>query len=367
MIKSPKSIEREEADSAQDEWVLREPKLLTEDDLVTSLRLIFGYSEVMKYNLQNALLTHAAEDIEKINRVAWQTLSAWGGSVEGMPTGRSKTSFDAEHFMKALSHVAHVQLSRTCRDLQFFVPAGFGEILGDEDALLDLCTSGLDFLQATAKPEHLSIHLFPSQIDGKDYINLDIRAQGASFSGLFDQSFANFFQSKSPDRIQKACEALQANFSLDVCQGVGLTFSVMFRHRASRITPLTAVRREHSQPSILLLGTDAKVGRMIRDLTRESELEILTVNQLRSGLRVFYEKQPAFVMIDASEDGWAAGELIESIRQQNSSCFIVSLVNRGMADYSDFPGADLMLEKPFKKDELLRSMGLIGPDSRRIA
>ncbi|MBC7531509.1 MAG: hypothetical protein H7318_08020 [Oligoflexus sp.] len=370
MTKSTKANPGNDLDAMMEQWDLKDPKDLNQEDLLTTLRLIFGYSEVLKENLQNSFHIRATEDVEKINRVAWQTLTAWGGAseeeVKAVP-GRSPKVFDAEHFMQAFSHVAHVQMSRTCKDLQFFVPAAFGSILGDEDCLLDLCTSGVDFLQATARPARLSVHLFPSQVDGKDFINLDLRAQGGELSGPFDKSFASFFHSKNPDRIQRACEALQANFSLDVCQGRGLTFSVTFPDRMKRSQPTNLSRRDAAQPAILLLGTDNKVERMIRDLTRGSDLEILSVSQLRSGLRVFFEKQPEFVMVDASVDGWGAGELIESIRLQNKTCFIVSLVRKGMADYSEFPGADLMLEKPFKKDDLLRSMGVIGPNSRRIA
>lgn len=367
MPKSIKTIHGKDPDELMEQWDLRDQKDLSQEDLLTTLRLIFGYSEVLKQNLQNSFHIRASEDVEKINRVAWQTLTAWGGDAGDRSLGRLQKAFDAEHFMQAFSHVAHVQMSRSCKDLRFFVPAAFGSILGDEDCLLDLCTSGLDFLQATARPARLSVHLFPSQVDGKDFINLDLRAQGGELSGPFDRSFASFFHSKNPDRIQRACEALQANFSLDVCQGRGLTYSVTFPDRTKRSQPTNLMRRDPTQPAILLLGTDKSIERMIRDLTRGSDLEILSVSQLRSGLRVFFEKQPEFVMVDASENGWGAGELIESIRQQNKTCFIVSLVRKGMADYSEFPGADLMLEKPFKKDELLRSMGVIGPNSRRIA
>jgi CheY-like chemotaxis protein len=368
--KTLKTIHGDDTESVMEEWDLSDPKELTQEDLLTTLRLIFGYSEVLKQNLQNSLHIQASEDVEKINRVAWQTLTAWGGeaATAAIAQARNSKAFDAEHFMQAFSHVAHVQMSRTCKDLQFFVPQGFGTILGDEDCLLDLCTSGLDFLQATARPARLSVHLFPSQVDGKDFINLDLRAQGGELSGPFDKNFTSFFHSKNPDRIQKACEALKANFSLDVCQGRGLTFSVTFPDRTKRAQVTnTLARKDSPQSAILLLGTDMKIERMIKDLTRGSDLEILTVGHLRSGLRVFFEKQPEFVMVDASVDGWGAGELIESIRQQNKTCFIVSLVQKGMADYSEFPGADLMLEKPFKKEDLLRSMGVIGPGSRRIA
>ena len=343
------------------------PQAMTEEDLLNAVRLIFGYSEIMKFNLANSQLAHVSQDLEKINRTAWQTLAAFGSSDVDMSFGSSLVSFDAEHFMQVFAHSAKLQLSKSCRDLQFFVPVGFGEIAGDLDSLLDLCMAGLDFLHSTSHPSRICVHLFPSQVDGKDFVNVDIRAQGGNVSGSFDRSFDYYFHTKNSARVQKACEELQANFSLDVCQGVGLTFSVTFAHRVSTQKPMLPLRREGVQPSILLLGTDSKVERMIKDLTRESELEILSVSQLRSGLRVFYEKQPAFVMVDASEDGWGAGELIESIRQQNKSCFIVSLVHKGMADYSEFPGADLMLEKPFRKDDLLRSMGVIGPGSRRLA
>ncbi|MBC7658314.1 MAG: hypothetical protein H7249_01250, partial [Chitinophagaceae bacterium] len=356
-----------ENQSSEECWDLGEPKNLSNEDLLSTLRLIFGYSEVLKQNLQNSFHFRASEDIEKINRAAWQTLTAWGGHTPGPDPVRDAKVFDAERFMEAFSHVAHVQISRICKNMQFFVPVGFGSIIGDEDCLLDLCTSGLDFLQATTRPSSLGVHLFPSQVDGKDFINIDIRSQGGDLVGGLEAAFDSFFHSRNPVRIQRACENLQAHFSLDVCQGHGLTFSVTFPDRAKRLQPTNLARRDAPSTAILLLGTDPKIERMIRDMTRDADLEILTVNQMRSALRVFSEKQPEFVMVDASEDGWGAGEIIESIRQRNKSCFIVSLVRKGMADYSEYPGSDLVLEKPFKKEDLLRSIGVIGPGSRRLA
>lgn len=342
-------------------------KTLSPEDLLSTLRLIFGYSEVLKHNLQSSFHLRASEDIEKINRVAWETLSAWGATDETKVIRHGTKNFDAEHFMQAFSHVAHVQMSRSCKVLNFFVPQGFGTIQGDEDALLDICLAGLDFLQSTAKPERLSVHLFPSQADGKDFINLDLRATVPNLTGRFEASFASFFHSRNPVRLQRACESLQAKFNLDVCQGRGLTFSVTIPDLHKRTALGNLSRREAPRPAIMLLGTDPKAERMVRDVAKETDLEIIAVSQLRSGLRVFFEKQPGFVMVDASEDGWGAGELIDSIRQQNKTCYIVVLVHKGLGEYSDFPGADLVLEKPFKMEDLLNNMGAFDMQNRRIA
>ncbi|MES2745624.1 MAG: hypothetical protein V4655_09350 [Bdellovibrionota bacterium] len=339
---------------------------LSPDDLLATLRLILGYSEVLKHNLSSSFHLRASEDIDKITRVAWETLSAWDSAVETKPAPNPTTHFDAEHFMQALSHVAHVQMSRSCKSLSYFVPTGFGSIQGDEDCLLDICLGGLEFLQATARPERLSVHLFPSQVDGKDFINLDLRAMVPNLAGRFETSFASFFNARNPLRLQRACESLQAKFSLDVCQGRGLTFSVTFPDLNKRGVFGNLSRRDSPRAAIMLLGTDSKVERSIRDVAKETNLEILSVSQLRSGLRVFFEKQPGFVLIDAGEDGWGSSELIDSIRQQNKTCFIAVLVREGTAEYSDFPGSDLILEKPFKMDDLLRNMGATDGPSRRL-
>ncbi len=338
----------------------------TSDDLLSTLRLIFGYSEVLKNNLQSSFHLRASEDIEKINRVAWETLTAWGKAIEDTSSVSINKSFDAEHFMLALSHVVHVQMSRTCKSLSYFVPQGFGHIQGDEDALLDICLSGLDFLQGTARPEQLSVHLYPCQVDGQEFINLDLRATTPNLNGRFEANFASFFHSRNPLRLQRACDSLQAKFHLDACQGRGLTFSVSFPDLIQRSGHANLARRESLQAAIMLLGTDLKVEKAVREIAKTSELEIVSVSQLRSGLRVFFEKQPGLVIIDASEDGWGASELIDSIRQQNHNCYVVILVRPGMADLCDFPGSDLILEKPFKLDDLLQNLGIFDHQTRRI-
>lgn len=342
-----------------------DPKSLTPDDLLATLRLIFGYSEVLKNNLQSSFHLRASEEIDKINRVAWETLSAWGAAKDSKVSPRATNSFDAEHFMQALSHVAHVQMSRSCKTLSYFVPAGFGSIQGDEDCLLEICLSGLDFLQATARPEKISVHLYPSQLEGKVYINLDLRASVPDLSGPFDIAFSHFFQKRNSCRLQKACESLQATFNLDACQGRGLTFSVVFPDLNKRSALGNLSRRDAARPAIMLLGTDAYVEKSVRDRAKDTDLEILAISQFRSGLRVFFEKQPSFVLIDCAEDGLGAGELIDSIRQQSKTCYIAVLVREGMLVYSDFPGADLVLEKPFQMEELPAFKFLAGPTNQR--
>lgn len=357
--------DRTERDVARAERV--DPSDRTPEDLISTLRLIFGYSEVLKHNLRSSFHLRASDDIEKINRVAWETLATWGQAVENRSPLPSRESFDAEHFMQALSHVVHVQMSRTCKSISYYVPQGFGTILGDEEALLDICLGGLDFLQGSVRPDRLSVHLYPSQVDGKDFINLDLRATAPHLSDKFDGSLSTFFHNRKQARIQKACDALGAKFHLDIATGHGLTFLVTFPDQRTRADFTNLSRRESLKPAIMLLGTDQRVERLMQGLAKESNLEILAVSQLRSGLRVYFEKQPGLVMIDANEDGWGASELIETVRGQSKNCFIVVLVRQGMADLTDFPGSDLILEQPFKVEDLLEHITTFDLHKRALA
>ena len=133
--------------------------------------------------------------------------------------------------MKVFGHIAHVQMSRTCEDLKFYCPAGFGTVIGDEDSLLDLCSAGIDYLQTTGRPTQLSVYFFSKLMDGEGFIQVDLRAECRLVTEDLNASFVQFFHGCHSQRIQRACDALGAKFTLDVVQGVGLSFSVSFPNR----------------------------------------------------------------------------------------------------------------------------------------
>lgn len=350
------------------------------EEIAGPLQTVIAYGDLLRTELASSMQFSASMEVEKINQAAFQMLSLIDPSQRKLlPHPIEQNSFDSERFVNVLHRMAERMAAPFGTEIQSFCPRGFGIILGDEMKLLQICSSTLDFVLRSGKQSKLSIHLYPLQSGGQDFINIDIRGTGPGLERNLAQVLEAGFIGRlnlysglgSPFgllRIKDLCESMSVRFWLETCEGRGSTFSISYPDKARR--SVFVRRKELSTASVLLIDGDSQAERMLKDMVVGGEFDLVRVSQMRSGLRVFYEKQPEIVIADLTSPDLQGLHFIESVRSQKSTCYIISLVSKEgeiSGDQALRLGADLLLEKPLSLEGLKKGLGSLDTVLRRTA
>lgn len=350
------------------------------EEIAGPLQTVIAYGDVLRSELASSMQFSASLEMEKINQAAFQMLSIIDPNQRGfLPLTIEPGSFDSERFMHVLQSMAERMAAPLGCEIRAFCPRGFGVIQGDEMKLLQICSTTLDYVLRSGRQSLVSLHLYPLQKDGEDFISIDIRGIGPgldrNLTHVLEAGFVGRLNVYSPAgsplgllRIKDLCARLNVRIGLESCEGRGSTFSITFPDKVKRSSFLS--RKEAASSSILLIDDDGLAERMLKDLTSGRELDLIRVRQMRSGLRVFYEKQPEIVIVDLTSPDLQSLDFIESVRSQQSTCYIISLITKDVplaGDQALRLGADLLLEKPLSLEGLRKGLGSLDTVLRRSA
>jgi signal transduction histidine kinase/ActR/RegA family two-component response regulator len=344
----------------------------------TPLNTIIGYSELLVDELENSQQTLLSDDLHKVNRAGWYLMTLVDDlldvcSLDGKSMKLHETSFDAERFMHVLQRMADKIANPHEVRIECFCQKGFGLIQADESRLLQVCMNILrNSVRYTTKGQ-ISVHFYSIIQDGKRYFTIDIRDSGRGMDlNELARVFSPFesIQNDSGDAIyglslglpvtKRLCEMMGGRLSVDSAPGLGTTFSLTFPHKNNSQEPQKLKTLEALNPGpVLVIDDDVEYIGFVQEIFESAGIQNYCVTKARSGLRVYLEKRPSVVLVDLMMPDLDGYSVIQSIRDQDPNCLIITVSGEGM-DHSEERslalGSDQFFAKPMAIEAVLRTI-----------
>jgi DNA-binding response OmpR family regulator len=112
---------------------------------------------------------------------------------------------------------------------------------------------------------------------------------------------------------------------------------------------------------ILVIEDDDRLRRMIGRALRRGGHEVAEAEDGVAGLRLFHADRPDIVVTDIVMPGKEGIEMIGDLRRESLSLPILAMsggkAGSAYLRFAHMLGADAMLEKPFRPEDLLREVG----------
>lgn len=344
----------------------------------TPLNTIIGYSELLVDELEHSNQTLLSDDLHKVNRAGWYLMTLVDDlldvcSLDGNGFKPHETNFDAERFMQIMQRMADKIAAPHMIKVECFCQKGFGTVYADESRLLQVCMNILrNSVRYTSKGQ-ITLHFYSIIQDGKRFFTIDIRDSGR---GMDLNELARIFspfesiQSDSWEAIyglslglpvtKRLCEMMGGTLSVDSVPGVGTTFSLTFPHKSDTREP----QIEKSQVTlpvgpILVIDDDEEYIGFVQEIFESAGMQTFAVTKARSGLRVYLEKRPSVIVVDLKMPEIDGYSVIQSIRDQDPNCLIITVSGEGM-DHSEERslalGSDQFFAKPMAIEAVLRTI-----------
>lgn len=307
-------------------------------ELRTPLNAIVGLSEVLR---EDPSLSHAtAQDIQKINQAAWQLVQLVDDLLELStlplsPIALHETHFDAERFVSMINRMGEVLASPYLTRFKVHCPSNFGPIYADENRLLQVCMNLVRNALRYTRDGRIDLHLYPTWEQNEARIQIDIRDSG---KGMTPAELAHLHEicavnagDEDLGRLnlllpttRRICDLMGARLQIESRSGLGTTCSVSFVDRMSEKRQLQ--RSDLMQrPRALLIDSGIRGNEEIVRLLSHQGVEVCRVQKASSGLRVFFEMAPDFVLADGRDWTDEKVGMIESIRYRDPQCPIFFL------------------------------------------
>jgi len=344
----------------------------------TPLNTIIGYSELLVDELETSHQTLLSDDLHKVNRAGWYLMTLVDDlldvcSLDGNGFKPHETQFDAERFMLLLQRMAEKIAAPHMIKIECFCQAGFGTVYADESRLLQVCMNVLRNSVRYTNNGRISLHFYSIIQDGKRFFTLDIRDSGR---GMDSQELARIFspfesiQNDSWAAIyglslglpvtKRLCEMMGGSLTVDSKPGMGTTFSMTFPHKRDTREP-QKTRSLDALPSgpVLLIDDDEEYTGFVQEIFESAGLQTFAVTKARSGLRVYLEKHPSVIVVDLKMPDIDGYSVIQSIRDQDPTCLIITVSGEGMDNSEERSlalGSDQFFEKPMAIEAVLRAI-----------
>jgi signal transduction histidine kinase/CheY-like chemotaxis protein len=344
----------------------------------TPLNTIIGYSELLVDELEQSQQTLLSDDLHKVNRAGWYLMTLVDDlldvcSLDGNGFKPHETQFDAERFMKILQRMADKIATPHMIKIDCFCQKGLGSVYADESRLLQVCMNILRNSVRYTSNGQLSIHFYSIIQDGKRFFTIDIRDSGR---GMDTNELARIFspfesiQSDSWEAIyglslglpvtKRLCEMMGGTLTVDSAPGLGTTFSLTFPHKNDQREPQNEKTLELLPAGpVLVIDDDEEYIGFVQEIFESAGMQTFCVTKARSGLRVYLEKRPSVIMVDLKMPEIDGYSIIQSIRDQDPNCLIITVSGEGM-DHSEERslalGSDQFFAKPMAIEAVLRTI-----------
>ncbi len=344
----------------------------------TPLNTIIGYSELLVDELEHSNQTLLSDDLHKVNRAGWYLMTLVDDlldvcSLDGNSFKPHETNFDAERFMQILQRMAEKIAAPNMIQVECFCQKDFGTVYADESRLLQVCMNILRNSVRYTSKGRISIHFYSIIRDGKRYFTLDIRDSGR---GMDVHELARIFspfesiQSDSWEAIyglslglpvtKRLCEMMGGTLSVDSAPGLGTTFSLTFPHKSNNREPQKEKSLETLPAGpVLIIDDDQEYIGFVQEIFESAGMQTFCVTKARSGLRIYLEKRPSVIVIDLMMPEIDGYSVIQSIRDQDPNCLIITVSGEGMEHSEERSlalGSDQFFAKPMAIEAVLRTI-----------
>ncbi|HYX31912.1 MAG TPA: ATP-binding protein [Oligoflexus sp.] len=349
----------------------------------TPLNTIIGYSELLVDELEHSQQTLLSDDLHKVNRAGWYLMTLVDDlldvcSLDGNGFKPHETLFDAERFMQILKRMADKIATPHLITIECFCQKDFGTVYADESRLLQVCMNVLRNAVRYTSKGSISLHFYSIIQDGKRFFTIDIRDSGHGMdSTQLAQIFAPFesIQNDSREGIyglslglpvtKRLCEMMGGTLLVDSSPGMGTTFSLTFPHKSNTQEPRNE-KRKAALPvgPVLLIDDDEEYTGFVQEIFESAGMQTFAVTKARSGLRIYLEKRPSVIVVDLKMPDIDGYSVIQSIRDQDPDCLIITVSGEGMDSSEERSlalGSDQFFEKPMAIEAVLRTI-----ENRRV-
>ncbi|WP_176736967.1 ATP-binding response regulator [Oligoflexus tunisiensis] len=344
----------------------------------TPLNTIIGYSELLVDELESSNQTLLSDDLHKVNRAGWYLMTLVDDlldvcTLDGQGFKPHETMFDAERFMQILRRMAEKTAAPHLIQVECFCQKNFGMVYADESRLLQVCMNILRNCVRYSSKGRISLHFYSIIQKGKRFFTIDIRDTGR---GMDKQELSRIFsplesiQNDSWESVytmslglpvtKRLCEMLGGTLTVDSAPGLGTTFSLTFPHKRDTREP-QKVKHLNILPAgpVLVIDDDEEYAGFVREILESAGMQTITVTKARSGLRVYLEKQPSVILVDLKMPDIDGYSVIQSIRDQDPNCLIITVSGEGMDHNKELSlamGSDQFFEKPMAVEAVLQTI-----------
>jgi signal transduction histidine kinase/CheY-like chemotaxis protein len=344
----------------------------------TPLNTIIGYSELLVDELESSQQTLLSDDLHKVNRAGWYLMTLVDDlldvcSLDGQGFKPHETSFDAERFMQILQRMADKIAAPHDIRIECYCQKGFGTVYADESRLLQVCMNILRNSVRYTSKGCITLHFYSIIQDGKRFFSIDIRDTGRGMDPIEMARIFSPFESIHTDSweaiyglslglpvTKRLCEMMGGTLTVDSTPGRGTTFSLTFPHKNNTQEPKNE-KTQQLLPAgpVLIIDDDLEYVGFVQEIFESAGIPTFCVTKARSGLRVYLEKRPSVIMVDLKMPDIDGYSIIQSIRDQDPDCLIITVSGEGM-DHSEERslalGSDQFFAKPMAIEAVLRTI-----------
>lgn len=386
-------------------------------ELRTPLNAIIGFSEVLKDGLVGEITPKQQEFVSDIFASGQHLLSLINDILDlsKIEAGKMTLDLDTQNVDAMLKNSLSIVKEKAAAhaiSLQLDMAEPLGMALLDtrktKQIIFNLLSNGVKFtadsgqvtLQArkvqraaieawaTQQPTSLRMPLPPSAFT--DFLEIAVVDTGPGISAAdVPRLFHAFSQlNSSLSRVSegtglglalilKLAHLHGGTVALASTPGHGSTFTVWLPWRkpdaaiedTEETTPLHAVP-DTSRQLALLIEDNERAAELIRLQLEPEGFEIMHAGNAKEGLELLAKRKPAVILLDIvlpDMDGW---DLLARLKQPDSSAahipvVIVSIVADARKGF--FLGASAVLQKPVARDELIKSLQIIGLEKTSCA
>jgi signal transduction histidine kinase/ActR/RegA family two-component response regulator len=344
----------------------------------TPLNTIIGYSELLVDELESSQQTLLSDDLHKVNRAGWYLMTLVDDlldvcSLDGKGFKPHETSFDAERFMQILQRMADKIAAPHEIKIECYCQKDFGTVYADESRLLQVCMNILRNSVRYTSKGRITLHFYSIIQEGKRYFSIDIRDTGRGMDPIEMARIFSPFESIQADSweaiyglnlglpvTKRLCEMMGGTLTVDSTPGRGTTFSLTFPHKNNTQEPKNEKTQQLLHPGpVLIIDDDLEYVGFVQEIFESAGIPTFCVTKARSGLRVYLEKHPSVIMVDLKMPDIDGYSIIQSIRDQDPDCLIITVSGEGM-DHSEERslalGSDQFFAKPMAIEAVLRTI-----------
>jgi signal transduction histidine kinase/CheY-like chemotaxis protein len=344
----------------------------------TPLNTIIGYSELLVDELESSQQTLLSDDLHKVNRAGWYLMTLVDDlldvcSLDGKGFKPHETSFDAERFMQILQRMADKVAAPHEIKIECYCQKDFGTVYADESRLLQVCMNILRNSVRYTSKGRITLHFYSIIQEGKRYFSIDIRDTGRGMDPIEMARIFSPFESIQADSweaiyglnlglpvTKRLCEMMGGTLTVDSTPGRGTTFSLTFPHKSNTQEPKNEKTQQLLDPGpVLIIDDDLEYVGFVQEIFESAGIPTFCVTKARSGLRVYLEKHPSVIMVDLKMPDIDGYSIIQSIRDQDPDCLIITVSGEGM-DHSEERslalGSDQFFAKPMAIEAVLRTI-----------
>jgi CheY-like chemotaxis protein len=219
----------------------------------------------------------------------------------------------------------------------------------------------------------ITLHFYSIIQEGKRYFSIDIRDTGRGMDPIEMARIFSPFESIQADSweaiyglnlglpvTKRLCEMMGGTLTVDSTPGRGTTFSLTFPHKSNTQEPKNEKTQQLLDPGpVLIIDDDLEYVGFVQEIFESAGIPTFCVTKARSGLRVYLEKHPSVIMVDLKMPDIDGYSIIQSIRDQDPDCLIITVSGEGM-DHSEERslalGSDQFFAKPMAIEAVLRTI-----------